>query len=98
MKKKLFKMLKSVSETPKIKVHAFIQPVQENMEGFTRREVKDANNACKAQVSMGHQSNAELLNLVSGSSGITNVPVTAHAISNANAIYGKDLGGYGEKQ
>ncbi len=30
---------------------------------------------------------------MSSPSGITNVPVTPRAISNANAIYGKDLGG-----
>ncbi len=63
------------------------------MEGFTRCEVKEANAAHKAQASTGHPSDAGLLNLVSGPSGFTNVPVTAHVISNANAIYGKGLGG-----
>ncbi len=70
----------------------------ENMEGFTRPEVKEANATCKAQANTGHPSDAGLINLVSGPSGITNVSVTAHAISNANAIYVKDLGGCGEKQ
>jgi len=93
MKKKLIKKLKALSETPKVKALAFAQTVRKNMEGFTRREVKEANEARKAQASTGHPSDEGLLNLVSGPSGITNVPVTPHAISNANAIYGKDLGG-----
>ena len=58
MKKKLIKRLKSLSETPKIKAHASVQSVRENMEGFTRREVKEANDARKAQASTGHPSDA----------------------------------------
>ncbi len=80
------------------KAHTFVQSVQENMEGFIRREVKEANATHKAHASREHPSNAGLLNLVSGPSGITNVPVTAHVIFNTNAIYGKDLGGRGGKQ
>ncbi len=98
MKKKLIKKLRLLSETPKVKAHAVVQSVLENMVGFTRREIRGANDACKAQASMGHPSDTGLLYLVSGPSGITNVPVTAHTISNANAIYGKDLGGYGGRQ
>ncbi len=87
MKKKLIKKLKSLSsETPKIKAHAFVQSVHENMEGFTSRKVKKANDACKAQTSTGHPSDTGLLNLMRGPSGITNFPVTAHTISNDDVI------------
>ncbi len=47
-KKKLIKKLKTLSETPKIKAHAFAQLIRKNMERFTRREVKEANEARKA--------------------------------------------------
>ncbi len=40
MKKKLLKKLKLLSESPKIKAHAFVQSLRENMEGFTRCRVK----------------------------------------------------------
>ena len=89
MKKKLIKKLKLLSETPKIKADTFIQSVRENMEGFTRRNVKEANDTRKAQASLAHLPDTGLLDLVSLNSGISNIPVAAHIISDANAIYNK---------
>ncbi len=42
MNKKLIKNLKLLSEAPKLKAHAFVQSTHKNMEGFTRRKVKEA--------------------------------------------------------
>ena len=63
------------------------------MEGFTKREVKDAHLACKAQAVLGHVSTGEMTKLVSNTSGITNLPFRALAVANTDAIYDKDLGG-----
>ncbi len=63
------------------------------MDGFTKREVKEAHLARKAQSVLGHVSNGEMTKLVSNESGITNLPFHTLAVANADAIYGKDLGG-----
>ena len=90
---KLLGKIKSVRDTPKQKALVFIQTLRENMEGFTVREVKEAHLARKAQAVLGHVSNGEMTKLVSNASGITNLPFHALAVANADALYGKDLGG-----
>ncbi len=63
------------------------------MDRFTKRKVKEAHLAHKAQSVLGHVSNGEMTKLVSNASGITNLPFHALAVANTDAIYGKDLGG-----
>ena len=92
---KLLGKIKSVRDTPKQKAFVFIQTIHQKMEGFTKHKVKEAHLACKAQVVLGHLSNREMTKLVSNASGITNLPFHALVVANANAVYGKDLGGGG---
>jgi hypothetical protein len=54
--------------------------------------VKGANLARKAQAILGHPSSKELSQVVSNNFGINNCPNPID-ISNADAIYGRDLGG-----
>ena len=83
---------------PQEKAVALIQTVCKNMEGFTKHEVREANLACKAQAILGHPSDREFAEMVSGPSGISNVPARPSSITNANLIHGKDLGGLRGKQ
>jgi hypothetical protein len=40
---------------------SFVQMVQGNMEGFTKREVKEDRKACEVQAMLGHPTNHEFL-------------------------------------
>jgi hypothetical protein len=62
------------------------------MEGYTKREVKDARAACKVQGMVGHPTDPNSLGLVHANM-ITNCPVTKSAVKNANVIFGPDLAG-----
>jgi hypothetical protein len=66
------------------------------MEGFTKHKLKGANLARKAQAILGHPSSKELSQVVSNNFGINNCPINPIDISNADAIYGRDLGGIRE--
>jgi hypothetical protein len=57
----------------------FMQTVRGNMEGFTKREVKEARKACEAQAMLGHPTDRDFLGMVRGSM-ISNCPVTANAV------------------
>ena len=85
--------INKIKEAPKQKALIFIQTVRKNMEGFTKREVKEAHLARKAQAVLGHVSDGEMIKLVNNASGITNLPFHALAVTNAKVMYGKDLGG-----
>ena len=63
------------------------------MEGFTKHELKGANLARKAQAILGHPSSKELSQVVSNNFGINNCPINPIDITNADTIYGRDLGG-----
>jgi hypothetical protein len=63
------------------------------MEGFTRHEVKGANLVCKAQAILGHPSSKELSQVVSNNFGINNCLINPINVSNADTIYGCNLGG-----
>ena len=89
----LIQKIKAVRNSTKEKAFVFIQTIRENMDGFTQREITEAHLARKAQSVLGHVSNGEMTKLVSNASGITNLPFHAHAVANADSIYGKDLGG-----
>ncbi len=43
------------------------------------------------EIILGHVPNRETTKLVSGSSGLLNLPFCAFAVANTNVIYGKDL-------
>jgi hypothetical protein len=55
--------------------------------------VKGANLARKAQAILGHPLSQELSQVVSNNFGINNGPINPIDISNADAIYGRNLGG-----
>ncbi len=86
-----FKAKAVLSFAPKAAL-SFVQMVQENMEGFTKREVKEAQKACKVQAMLGHPTNRDFLGMVRGGM-ISNRPVTANAVTNAHQIFGPDLAG-----
>jgi hypothetical protein len=70
----------------------FIQTVWGNMEGYTRRKVKEACAAQEAQAMLGHPTDQVFLGVVR-SSMILHGPVTPTAVQNANRIFGLDLAG-----
>ena len=84
--------VKALKELPKRNAFAFLQTVHQNMEGFTKHELKGANLAHKAQAILGHPSSKELSQVVSNNFGINNCPINPIDISNADAIYGHNLG------
>jgi hypothetical protein len=71
---------------------SFVQTVQGNMEGFTKREVEEARKAHEAQAMLGHPTDRNFLGMVRGGM-ISNCPVTANAVKNAHQIFGPDLAG-----
>ncbi len=71
---------------------SFVQIVQGNMEGFTRRKVEEAQKARKAQAMLGHPTDRNFLGMVCGGM-IPNCPVTANAVTKAHQIFGPDLAG-----
>ena len=62
------------------------------MEDFTKCKAKEAYLAHKVQVVLGYVSNRETTKLVRGPSGISNLHFHVLAVTNADDIYGKDLG------
>ena len=85
--------VKALKEFPKRKAFVFLQTVRQNMEGFTRHKVKGVNLARKAQAILGHPTSKELSQVVSSNFGISNCPINPIDVSNADIIYGPDLGG-----
>ncbi len=69
-----------------------IDTIRGKMEGFSKREVKEATAARKAQGMLGHPTDHEFLGMVR-SNMITNCTVTESAIKNAHIIFGPDLAG-----
>ncbi len=70
----------------------FIQTVRGNMEGYTRRKVKEARAAQEAQAMLGHSTDKEFLGMVC-SGMILNCPVTPTAVQTANQIFCPNLSG-----
>ncbi len=68
----------------------FVLMIRGNMEGFTRRKVEETREAREAQAMMGHPTDRDFLGLVRANL-IANCPVSATAVTNANAIFGPDL-------
>ncbi len=62
------------------------------MEGFTKREVEEAQKAREAQSMLGHPTDRDFLGMVRGGM-ISNCPVTVNAVKNAHQILGPDLTG-----
>jgi hypothetical protein len=60
-----------------------------NFEGFTRREVEKGNEVQRLQGMIGNPTKREFAGMVSEKL-ITNGPVTAHNVNNANCIFGPD--------
>ena len=74
-------------ETHDLEGLACVQTMRENMEGFTKRELKRAILARQKQQQVGIPSEAEFAKMVSGNH-VKNAPFTVQDISNARAIYG----------
>jgi len=58
---------------------SFVQTVRGNMEGFTKREVEEAQKAREAQAMLGHPTDRNFLGMVCGGM-ISNCPMTANAV------------------
>ena len=71
---------------------SFVQTVRGNMEGFTKREVEEAQKAREAQAMLRHPTDHNFLGMVRGDM-ISNCPVTVNAVNNAHQIFGPDLAG-----
>ncbi len=69
-----------------------IKTVRNNYEGFTKKEIALANEARKAMAKIGHPTEREFTKMVRHKM-ITNCPITAKDIANANKIFGPDLPG-----
>ena len=60
-----------------------------NYEGYMKREVLKAKEACRAQAMMGNPSEGDYKGMVSHNL-MPNCPVTSSNITNAKAIFGPD--------
>ncbi len=69
---------------------AFVQTVRGNYEGYTKREVLRAKEACRGQAVLGNPSKKDYQGMVS-SNMITNCPISTSDVTNARAIFGPDL-------
>ncbi len=58
---------------------SFMQTVQGNMEGFTKREVEEVQKAREAQAMLGDPTDRDVLGMVRGNM-ISNCPMTANAV------------------
>ena len=82
-----FKAKAVLSFAPKA-APSFMQLVQGNMEGFTKRKVEEAQKACKAQAMLEHPTDRDFLGMVCCGM-ISNCPMTMNAVNNAHQIFGK---------
>ncbi len=89
--------LKATRDISKKSAYALVKTVQKNTEGFTKKDLQGAYLAHKAQLVLSHPSDKKFGEMVSGFSGVSNIPSCPHDLANANHIYGKDLGG-GERK
>jgi hypothetical protein len=71
---------------------ALVQMVRSNMEGFTKRKVKDTCAACEAQAMLNHLTDGVLLGMVHHNM-ISSCPLTQSAVIYAHTIFGPDLAG-----
>ncbi|KAL7460225.1 hypothetical protein ACHAXS_000688, partial [Conticribra weissflogii] len=69
-----------------------INTVQQNYEGFTKRQILEAEEARRAVAMVGHPTEREFLNMVRANM-IRNCNVTPEAVKNAYVIFGPDLDG-----
>ena len=76
---------------------ALVQTVQGNYEGYTKREVLKAKEACMAQAMMGNPSKKDYKTVVSNNL-IPKCPIMPTDIANARAIFGPDLPSVKAKQ
>ena len=69
---------------------SFIQTVGGNYEGYTKQEVMQAKEACRAQAMMGNLSEKDYKGMVSNNF-IANCPISSKDVSNARTIFRPDL-------
>jgi hypothetical protein len=67
-----------------------VQRVQGSYEGYTKKDVLKAKEACRAQAMIGNPNKKDYKGMVSVKL-ITNCPVTKTNISNTRAMFGPDL-------
>ena len=71
---------------------SFIQTVRGNYEGYTKWEVTQAKEACRAQAMMGNPSKNDYKGMVSNNYNlIAKCPISSKDVSNARTIFGPDL-------
>ena len=92
----LCNMMPSINMREHKGVFALVQTVRKNFEGYTKRQVKQAILAHKAQAMVGHPTVDKLKNMV-GLKSITNCRVKVNDVTNARAIFGPYLPGLGGK-
>jgi hypothetical protein len=68
----------------------FVQTVQENFEGYTKREILQAKEARQAQAIIGSPSEEHYKGMVS-SNIIKNCPINVSNVTNTRNIFGLDL-------
>ena len=67
-----------------------VQTVQENEEGYSQRQIKDAKKACDLYAKVRYPSARDFKNIISNNL-ILNCPVTASDVVCADKIYGRDI-------
>ena len=67
-----------------------IQTVQENEEGYRKRHIKDAQEACDIYAKVGYPSPRDFQKLISENM-ILNCPVTVEDVIRSDKIYGRDI-------
>jgi hypothetical protein len=72
----------------------FEQTVQQNYEGYTKKQVLEANEARCTLGMIGNPSKCNFKDILRGNL-ISNCPVTTDAVTNAHTIFGLDPAGWG---
>ena len=67
-----------------------IHTVQDNEEGYSKTQIKDAQEACDLYAEVGYPSPKDFQNLISENI-ILNCPVTVEDVIRADKIYGRDI-------
>ena len=76
---------------------ALVQTVQNNFEGYTKRQVKRGILTRNAQAVVGHPTGDKFKHMVNSES-ITNCQVKVNDVTNAPTVFGPYLPGFGGKQ
>ena len=69
---------------------AFVRTIQENVEGFAKKEIATAKFACESQLMIDHPSERDFKSILINNM-IQNFPVSFTGTTNAHTVFGTNL-------